>query len=82
MIKNKFVSIQIHEFQYLVTQLEADGMPQIEKFMARVLLEKLPPSWKDYQNHVRRKREFATKRIHNSHSFGRKQPSERKDSKI
>lgn len=56
MIEDKSVSTQIHKFQNLVTQFKADGIPQAEKFMAGVLLEKLPQSWKDYQNNMRRKR--------------------------
>ena len=55
MTEDNSVSSQIYEFQNLVTQLEADGMPQTEKFVVEIILEKLPPSWKEYQNNMRRK---------------------------
>lgn len=66
-------SVLIYEFQNMVTQLEADGMPQVEKFMAGVLLEKLPPSWKDYQNNnEKKKKELAIEKTDNLYSFKRK----------
>ncbi|XP_070014894.1 uncharacterized protein [Nicotiana sylvestris] len=57
---DKGMSIQINEFQKLLEDLKVEGMSLPEKFVARVLIEKLPDLWSDYKNNLKHKQKNFT----------------------
>ncbi|KAA0055836.1 ty1-copia retrotransposon protein [Cucumis melo var. makuwa] len=53
---DKPVVEQIHEYENLVANVLSEGMKMCEILQANVLLEKFPPSWNDYRNHLKHKK--------------------------
>ncbi|KAA0061124.1 ty1-copia retrotransposon protein [Cucumis melo var. makuwa] len=47
---------QIHEYENLVANVLSEGMKMCEILQANILLEKFPPSWNDYRNHLKHKK--------------------------
>ncbi|KAA0032251.1 ty1-copia retrotransposon protein [Cucumis melo var. makuwa] len=47
---------QIHEYKNLVANILSEGIKMCEILQANVLLEKFPPSWNDYHNHLKHKK--------------------------
>jgi len=45
---DKHIMPPIHDYETLVFEVLAKGMKMCEYLQASSLLEKLPPSWKDY----------------------------------
>ncbi|KAA0058194.1 ty1-copia retrotransposon protein [Cucumis melo var. makuwa] len=56
MTDDKPVVEQIHEYENLVANVLSEGMMMCEVLQANVLLEKFPPSWNDYRNHLKHKK--------------------------
>ncbi|KAK1380646.1 CCHC-type domain-containing protein [Heracleum sosnowskyi] len=40
--------------------MESEGMPMNEAFQVAVIIEKLPPGWKDFKNYLKHKRKEMT----------------------
>ncbi|KAA0060679.1 ty1-copia retrotransposon protein [Cucumis melo var. makuwa] len=56
MTDDKPVVEQIHEYENLVANVLSEDIKMCEILQANVLLEKFPPSWNDYQNHLKHKK--------------------------
>ncbi|TYK08238.1 ty1-copia retrotransposon protein [Cucumis melo var. makuwa] len=56
MTDDKRVVEQIHEYENLVANVLSKGMKICEILQENVLLEKFPPSWNDYRNHLKHKK--------------------------
>ncbi|KAA0048131.1 ty1-copia retrotransposon protein [Cucumis melo var. makuwa] len=51
--RDKPIVEQIHDYENLVANVLSEGMKMCEILQANVLLEKFPPSWNDYLNHLK-----------------------------
>ncbi|XP_019251218.1 PREDICTED: uncharacterized protein LOC109230145 [Nicotiana attenuata] len=56
MIDSKTVGTQVQELQLVVHDLIAKGMVVNEAFQVAAMIEKLPPSWRDFKNYLKHKR--------------------------
>ncbi|PON81118.1 Zinc finger, CCHC-type [Trema orientale] len=56
MVDSKTVISQVQEFQLILHEIQADGMALCEPFQVATIIEKLPPSWKDFKSYLRHKR--------------------------
>ncbi|GAA0143627.1 hypothetical protein LIER_04267 [Lithospermum erythrorhizon] len=56
MVDGKPSMDQVHEFENLCTDVTNEGIKLEEIFLANVLLEKFPPSWSEYRNHLKHKK--------------------------
>ncbi|KAA0041578.1 ty1-copia retrotransposon protein [Cucumis melo var. makuwa] len=56
MTDDKPIVEQIHEYENLVANVLSEGMKMCKILQANVLLEKFPPSWNDYHNHLKHKK--------------------------
>lgn len=56
MVDGKTVGTQVQELQLIFHDLIAEGMVVNEAFQVAALIEKLPPSWKDFKNYLKHKR--------------------------
>ncbi|XP_070015100.1 uncharacterized protein [Nicotiana sylvestris] len=54
-IDNKTVRTQVQEFQLIFHDLIAEGMVVNEAFQVAAMIEKLPPSWRDFKNYLKHK---------------------------
>ncbi|XP_077228430.1 uncharacterized protein LOC143861396 [Tasmannia lanceolata] len=50
MVDEKTVIFQTHELQNLVHDILAEGMTISEQFQVAAVIDKLPPSWKEFRN--------------------------------
>ncbi|XP_070040632.1 uncharacterized protein [Nicotiana tomentosiformis] len=55
MIESKTVGAQVQEFQLIFHHHIAEGMVVNEAFQVAVMIEKLPPSWRDFKNYLKHK---------------------------
>ncbi|XP_031405663.1 uncharacterized protein LOC116214393 [Punica granatum] len=60
MVDSRTVMSQGQEFQVLLHEIQAEGMALSESFQVAVVIEKLPPSWKDFKNYLKHKRKEMT----------------------
>ncbi|XP_022157709.1 uncharacterized protein LOC111024362 [Momordica charantia] len=60
MTDEKPIMDQVHEHENLVANVLLEGMKICEVFQANALLEKFPPSWSDYRNHLKHKKKELT----------------------
>ena len=60
MVDSKKVVSQVQDLQMIMHDMEAEGMPMNEAFQAAVIIEKLPPGWKEFKNYLKRKRKEMT----------------------
>ncbi|KAK4389970.1 hypothetical protein Sango_2060300 [Sesamum angolense] len=60
MIDEKPIMDQIHEYENLVADVLREGMKMCEILQANVLLEKFPPTWSEYRNHLKHKKRDLT----------------------
>jgi len=51
---------QVQTYEDLCTEVLAEGMKMYEIFQANVLIEKFPPFWSDYRNHLKHKKKDLT----------------------
>jgi len=47
---------QVHTYENLCAEVLAEGMKMSEILQANVLIEKFPPFWSDYRNHLKHKK--------------------------
>jgi hypothetical protein len=60
MVDDKSVEAQSHELQKIAHEIITEGMPLDEQFQIAVIIDKLPPGWKDFKNQLRHKtKEFS-----------------------
>ncbi|KAK3003345.1 hypothetical protein RJ639_019862 [Escallonia herrerae] len=55
-VDSKTVISQVQEFQLNLHDFHAEGMVLRESFQVVALIEKLPPTWKDFKNYLKHKR--------------------------
>ncbi|XP_077225212.1 uncharacterized protein LOC143858444 [Tasmannia lanceolata] len=60
MIDDKDVSIQVRKFQLIANDIIVVGMTLDENFHVGAIVAKLPPSWKEYHNKLKHKKEDLT----------------------
>ncbi|KAL0307452.1 UNVERIFIED_CONTAM: hypothetical protein Scaly_2982300 [Sesamum calycinum] len=60
MIDEKPIMDQINEYENLMADVFCEGMKMCEILQANVLLEKFPPTWSEYQNHLKHKKRDLT----------------------
>ncbi|KAL0366997.1 UNVERIFIED_CONTAM: hypothetical protein Sradi_3589800 [Sesamum radiatum] len=60
MVDEKLIMDQIHEYENLVADVLSEGMKMCEILQAKVLLEKFPPTWSEYRNHLKYKKRDLT----------------------
>jgi len=53
MTDDRSVEAQSHELQKIAHEIITEGMRLNEKFQVVVIIDKLPPSWKDFKNLLR-----------------------------
>ncbi|XP_022880640.1 uncharacterized protein LOC111397908 [Olea europaea var. sylvestris] len=56
MVDSKTVILQVQELQIVLSDIHAERMKLSESFQVAALIEKLPPSWKDFKNYLKHKR--------------------------
>ena len=56
MVDTKTVIKQVEELQVLIHELHAEGCSLNEHFQVGAIIEKLPPSWKDFKIYLKHKR--------------------------
>ncbi|KAL0407798.1 UNVERIFIED_CONTAM: Retrovirus-related Pol polyprotein from transposon TNT 1-94 [Sesamum radiatum] len=56
MTDDKPIMDQVHEYENLVADVLSEGMKMCDTLQANVLLEKFPPSWSEYRNHLKHKK--------------------------
>jgi hypothetical protein len=60
MVDERSVEAQSHEIQKIAHEIISEGMPIDEQFQIAVIIDKLPPAWKDFKNILRHKtKEFS-----------------------
>ncbi|GJY33693.1 putative polyprotein, partial [Tanacetum coccineum] len=60
MTDDKSVEAQSHELQKVAHEIISEGMSLDEQFQVAVIIDKLPPSWKEFKNVLRHKtKEFS-----------------------
>lgn len=60
MTDDKSVETQSHELQKIAHEIVSEGMLLDEQFQIAVIIDKLPPAWKDFKNVLRHKtKEFS-----------------------
>ncbi|XP_055805817.1 uncharacterized protein LOC129874546 [Solanum dulcamara] len=60
MVDSKTVMSQVQELQVIIHELLAEGMIINGTFEVAALIEKLPPSWKDFKNYLKHKQKEIT----------------------
>ena len=56
MVDSKNVINQVQELQLIFHEIHAEKMEISESFQVAAVIEKLPPSWKDFKNYLKHKR--------------------------
>ncbi|KAL0550096.1 hypothetical protein IC582_014594 [Cucumis melo] len=56
MVNSKTVISQVQEIQVILHDIHAENMTLSESFQVASIIEKLPPSWKDFKNYLKHKR--------------------------
>jgi hypothetical protein len=56
MVDSKTVISQVQELQLIIHGIHAEGMVISESFQVATIIEKLPPTWKDFKNYLKHKR--------------------------
>ncbi|XP_052188980.1 uncharacterized protein LOC127799207 [Diospyros lotus] len=55
-VDTKLVVNQMEELQIIISDLHSEGLVINEPFQVAAVIEKLPPSWKDFKNYLKHKR--------------------------
>ena len=64
MTDDKSVESQSHELQKIAHEIISEGMALDEQFQVAVMVDKLPPAWKDFKNILRHKtKEFSLEQL-------------------
>ncbi|KAL0311401.1 UNVERIFIED_CONTAM: hypothetical protein Sangu_2434800 [Sesamum angustifolium] len=56
MADDKLIMDQVHEYENLVADVLSESMKMCDVLQANVLLEKFPPFWSEYYNHLKHKK--------------------------
>ncbi|XP_052206984.1 uncharacterized protein LOC127811292 [Diospyros lotus] len=56
MVDSKPVVSQVQELQVILHEIHAEGMVLSETFQVAAVIEKFPPSWKEFKNYLKHKR--------------------------
>ncbi|KAK6139088.1 hypothetical protein DH2020_027168 [Rehmannia glutinosa] len=56
MVDSKTMMEQVQKFQLILHEISAEGMAFSEAFQVAALIEKFPPSWRDFKNYLKHKR--------------------------
>ena len=56
MLDSKIVISQVQDLQVILHDIHAEGMSLSESFQVAVIVEKLPPIWKEFKNYLKHKR--------------------------
>ena len=56
MVDSKTVVSQVQELRVILHEIHAEGMMLSETFQVAAIIEKLPPSWKDFKNYLKHKK--------------------------
>lgn len=56
MVDSKTVLSQVEEFQLILHEMNAENLSVGETLQVGCIIEKLPPSWKDFKNYLKHKR--------------------------
>ena len=56
MVDYKTILEQVQELQIILHEIHAERMSLSESFQVAAIIEKLPPSWKDFKNYLKHKR--------------------------
>lgn len=60
MVDGKSVVTQVQELQVIIHDLLAEGLVISGAFQVAALIEKLPPSWKEFKNYLKHKQKEMT----------------------
>ncbi|PKI41844.1 hypothetical protein CRG98_037768 [Punica granatum] len=60
MMDSRTVMSQLQEFQVLLHEIQAEGMALRKSFQVAIVIEKLPPGYKDFKNYLKHKRNEMT----------------------
>ncbi|KAA0032299.1 mitochondrial outer membrane protein porin of 36 kDa-like [Cucumis melo var. makuwa] len=63
MTDDKPIMDQIHEYENLVANVLYEGMKMCEILQVNILLKKFLPSWNDYQNHLKHKKDLKLQEL-------------------
>ncbi|MCI74228.1 hypothetical protein A2U01_0095492, partial [Trifolium medium] len=55
MVEDKDITAQINEYHKVLEDLKAENITLPDAFVAGILIEKLPQSWKEYKNQLKHK---------------------------
>ncbi|KAM7507165.1 hypothetical protein LguiA_017618 [Lonicera macranthoides] len=55
MTDDRSVVAQSHELQKIAHEIISEGIPLDEQFQVTVMIDKLPPLWKEFKNNLRHK---------------------------
>ena len=55
MVDSKTMASQVQELQVTIHEIHAEGMVLGESFQVATVIEKLPPTWKDFKNYLNHK---------------------------
>ncbi|OMO69306.1 hypothetical protein CCACVL1_19560 [Corchorus capsularis] len=56
MVDSKSVAAQVQKLQVILHEIQAEGITLCQSFQVVVMIEKLPPRWKDFKNYLKHKR--------------------------
>ena len=56
MVDSKAMASQVQELHVILNDIHAKGMELSETFQVAIIIEKLPPTWKDFKNYLRHKK--------------------------
>ena len=56
MVDSKTVVSKVQELKVILHEIHAEGMMLSETFPFIAIIEKLPPTWKDFKNYLKHKR--------------------------
>ncbi|KAL0333031.1 UNVERIFIED_CONTAM: hypothetical protein Scaly_2204600 [Sesamum calycinum] len=77
-VDGKPIMNKVHECENLVVNVLNEDMKMCKILQANVLLEKFPPSWNDYINHLKhKKRDITLQELIQSHEHRRGEPVKR-----
>ena len=56
MVYSKTIISQVQDLQVILHEIHVKGMVLSESFQVAIIIEKLPPNWKDFKNYLKHKR--------------------------
>jgi len=55
MVNSRTIMIQVQEFQLTLHDIHGEGMVLNESFLVAIIIDKLPPFWKNFKNYLKLK---------------------------